>query len=60
MTVARGEDGGGLRDKRVVVVGAGEMGLGVSRALCDIPVASAPRSIVGGQPFPGPGRGARA
>ncbi len=46
VTVARGEDGGGLRDKRVVVVGAGEMGLGVSRALCDIPVASAPRSIV--------------
>ncbi|MGA2305885.1 MAG: glutamyl-tRNA reductase [Acidimicrobiales bacterium] len=46
VTVARGEDGGGLRDKRVVVVGAGEMGLGVSRALCDIPAASAPRSIV--------------
>jgi glutamyl-tRNA reductase len=46
VTVARGEDGGGLRDKRVVVVGAGEIGLGVSRALCDIPAASAPRSIV--------------
>jgi glutamyl-tRNA reductase len=46
VTVARGEDGEGLRDKRVVVVGAGEMGLGVSRALCDIPAASAPRSIV--------------
>ena len=46
VTVANGEDGGGLRDKRVVVVGAGEMGLGVSRALCDIPAASAPRSIV--------------
>jgi glutamyl-tRNA reductase len=46
VTVARGEDGGGLRDKRVVVVGAGEMGLGVCRALCDIPAAAAPRSIV--------------
>jgi glutamyl-tRNA reductase len=46
VTVARGEDGGGLRDKRVVVVGAGEMGLGVSRALCEIPAASAPRSVV--------------
>jgi glutamyl-tRNA reductase len=46
VTVARGEEGGGLRDKRVVVVGAGEMGLGVSRALCDIPAAFAPRSIV--------------
>jgi glutamyl-tRNA reductase len=46
VTVARGEDGYGLRDKRVVVVGAGEMGLGVSRALCDIPAPSAPRSIV--------------
>jgi glutamyl-tRNA reductase len=41
-----GQAGEGLRDKRVVVVGAGEMGLGVSRALCDIPAASAPRSIV--------------
>jgi glutamyl-tRNA reductase len=46
VTVARGEKGDGLRDKRVVVVGAGEMGLGVSRALCDIPAAAAPRSIV--------------
>ena len=46
VTVARGGDGGGLRDKRVVVVGAGEMGLGVSRALCDIPASAAPRSIV--------------
>jgi glutamyl-tRNA reductase len=46
VTVARGEDGGGLRHKRVVVVGAGEMGLGVSRALCEIPAASAPRSVV--------------
>jgi glutamyl-tRNA reductase len=46
VTVARGESGDGLRDKRVVVVGAGGMGLGVSRALCDIPAAAAPRSIV--------------
>jgi glutamyl-tRNA reductase len=45
VTVARGTDHG-LRDKRVVVVGAGEMGLGVCRALCDIPAAEAPRSIV--------------
>jgi len=45
VTVARGEDGGGLRDKRVVVIGAGEMGLGVARALRDIPAAAAPRSI---------------
>jgi glutamyl-tRNA reductase len=46
VTVARGGDGNGLRDKRVVVVGAGGMGLGVSRALCDIPAPAAPRSIV--------------
>jgi glutamyl-tRNA reductase len=46
VTVARGEDGGGLRDKRVVVVGAGEMGVGVCRALCDIPAEQAPLSIV--------------
>jgi glutamyl-tRNA reductase len=46
VTVARGDHGDGLRDKRVVVVGAGEMGVGVSRALCDIPAPSAPRSIV--------------
>jgi glutamyl-tRNA reductase len=46
VTVARGENGDGLHDKRVIVVGAGEMGLGVSRALCDIPAEHAPRSIV--------------
>jgi glutamyl-tRNA reductase len=46
VTVARGDDGSGLHDKRVIVVGAGEMGLGVSRALCDIPPSAAPRSIV--------------
>jgi glutamyl-tRNA reductase len=46
VTVARGDDGCGLHDKRVIVVGAGEMGLGVSRALCDIPASAAPRSIV--------------
>ena len=46
VTVARGENGQGLHDKRVVVVGAGGMGQGVARALCDIPEAMAPRSIV--------------
>ena len=46
VTVARGEGGEGLRDKRVVVVGAGEIGLGVARALRDIPEDLAPRSIV--------------
>jgi glutamyl-tRNA reductase len=46
VTVARGESGDGLRHKRVIVVGAGEMGLGVSRALCDIPSGAAPESIV--------------
>jgi glutamyl-tRNA reductase len=30
----------------VVVVGAGEMGLGVCRALCDLPEAEAPQSVV--------------
>ncbi len=46
VTVARGEDRRGLRDKRVVVVGAGEMGLGVCRALSDITAEDAPRSVV--------------
>ena len=46
VTVARGESGIGLRDQRVVVVGAGEIGLGVARALRDIPEDLAPRSIV--------------
>ncbi len=46
VTVARGESGYGLRDKRVVVVGAGSMGVGVSRALAGIPDDAAPRSIV--------------
>jgi glutamyl-tRNA reductase len=44
--VARQHDATGLRDKRVVVVGAGDMGVGVSRALCEIPEEEAPRSIV--------------
>ncbi len=44
--VAQGADGSGLRHQRVVVVGAGEMGVGVSRALCDIGEADAPSSIV--------------
>jgi glutamyl-tRNA reductase len=46
VTVARGEDLTGLRDARVVVVGAGEMGLGVCRALADIPLDDAPRRVV--------------
>ncbi len=46
VAVARGEDPGGLRDARVVVVGAGDMGFGVCRALCDIAPADAPRRVV--------------
>ncbi len=46
VTVARGDDRQGLRDMRVVVVGAGEMGLGVCRALSEIPAEDAPRSVV--------------
>ncbi len=46
VTVARGPDGGGLRGARVVVVGAGAMGLGVSRALSDIPPEDAPSAVV--------------
>ncbi len=46
VTVARGEDLTGLRGARVVVVGAGEMGLGVCRALSDIPADDAPQSVV--------------
>ena len=42
VTVARGEDLAGLRGARVVVVGAGEMGLGVCRALADIPPTTPP------------------
>jgi glutamyl-tRNA reductase len=46
VTVARGEDQAGLRGARVVVVGAGEMGLGVCRALSDIAPADAPQRVV--------------
>jgi glutamyl-tRNA reductase len=46
VTVARGEDRAGLRDARVVVVGAGEMGIGVFRALTDIAPEYAPRRVV--------------
>jgi glutamyl-tRNA reductase len=46
VTVARGEDGAGLRGARVVVVGAGEMGLGLSRALADLPPVDAPGRVV--------------
>jgi glutamyl-tRNA reductase len=44
--VARGRDGAGLRDRGVVVVGAGDMGLGVCRALAESPPAAAPRRVV--------------
>ena len=44
VAVARGADGAGLRDARVVVVGAGEMGRGVCRALADIPADDAPNA----------------
>jgi glutamyl-tRNA reductase len=46
VTVARGDDQAGLRGARVVVVGAGDMGLGVCRALSDIAVADAPQRVV--------------
>jgi glutamyl-tRNA reductase len=46
VTVAQGEDGTGLRGRRVVVVGAGEMGLGVCRALGDIRAEDAPERVV--------------
>ena len=36
------------------------MGLGVARALCDIPAGRRAPEHRGGEPFPGPGRGARA
>ena len=46
VTVAQGDDRSGLRDKRVVVVGAGEMGLGVCRALNDIERGDAAAEVV--------------
>lgn len=46
VTVARGEDPAGLHDTRVVVVGAGEMGAGVCRALADLAPDAAPRRVV--------------
>jgi glutamyl-tRNA reductase len=46
VTVARGRDGAGLRDARVVVVGAGDMGFGVYRALSEVPQGDAPRRVV--------------
>ena len=46
VTVARGVDQAGLRGARVVVVGAGDMGLGVCRALSDIAPADAPQRVV--------------
>jgi glutamyl-tRNA reductase len=46
VTVARGDDQSGLRGARVVVVGAGDMGLGVCRALSDIAPTDAPQRVV--------------
>ncbi len=46
VTVARGGDHAGLRGARVVVVGAGDMGLGVCRALSDIAADDAPQRVV--------------
>ena len=46
VTVARGTDQAGLRGARVVVVGAGDMGLGVCRALSDIAPPEAPQRVV--------------
>ena len=44
--VARGRDGAGLAGTRVVVVGAGDMGLGVVRALAESPPGAAPQHVV--------------
>ena len=46
VTVARGHDQAGVGGARVVVVGAGDMGLGVCRALADIAPVDAPRRVV--------------
>jgi glutamyl-tRNA reductase len=46
VTVARGSDGAGLRQARVVVVGAGDMGVGVCRALGDLEPDVAPQRVV--------------
>jgi glutamyl-tRNA reductase len=46
VTVAQGEDRSGLRGKRVVVVGAGDMGLGVCRALTELAPEEAPAEVV--------------
>ena len=51
VTVARGEDQAGLRGARVVVVGAGDMGLGVCRALSDIAPADAAATGRRGEPL---------
>ena len=51
VTVARGEDQAGLRGARVVVVGAGDMGLGVCRALSDIAAGRRAAARRGRQPL---------
>ncbi len=59
VTVARGEGQAGLRGARVVVVGAGDMGLGVCRALSDIAPADAPQRVVVVNRSVDPGAGPR-
>ena len=56
VTVARGEDLAGLRGARVVVVGAGDMGLGVCRALCGHPARRRPAARRRRQPLARRGR----
>ncbi len=46
VTVARGAEGTGLRQARVVVVGAGDMGVGVCRALGELDPEVAPQRVV--------------
>jgi len=46
VTVARGEDRRGLAGRRVVVVGAGAMGLGLCRALSEMEPDEAPQRVV--------------
>ena len=46
VTVAQGDDRAGLHDKTVVVVGAGDMGLGVCRALAEVGDSEAPSEVV--------------
>ena len=60
VTVARGNDQSGLRGARVVVVGAGEMGLGVCPRARRHPRGRRAAARRGGQPLGEAGRRARA